>query len=293
MFCRTAWNVVNCGGKKSWLHSIIAKGQSWPMTPAIPDLHPVLTAAYSGDELATLCADYFRDVYENFAAGMTKAQKILLLLDYCQRRELLLNLVAALELTGPSSISGISERMGEIVPHARGPSEVPDRYSSATRIRRGVATGCRPTYSNVAGRRGSHLPASGRARSGLRRSTGGWQRAAYSWWCSPPPAVDSPWVTDETNAAIMLTNKGKLRFIPAEVASCDAPPLWELYQWIPFTVRYADGLSALLATLGQGAVAPPRTPDPVRAGGAPPGRDAITGTRTWGPCPYRRAAARP
>ncbi len=46
------------------------------MTPAIPDLRQYLTAAYGDEELVTLCADYFRDVYENFAAGMTKAQKI-------------------------------------------------------------------------------------------------------------------------------------------------------------------------------------------------------------------------
>ena len=59
------------------------------MTPAIPDLRQYLTAAYGDEELAALCADYFRDVYENFAAGITKTQKIQLLLDHCQRRELL------------------------------------------------------------------------------------------------------------------------------------------------------------------------------------------------------------
>ncbi len=34
------------------------------MTPSIPDLRQYLTAAYGDDELATLCADYFRDVQE-------------------------------------------------------------------------------------------------------------------------------------------------------------------------------------------------------------------------------------
>lgn len=67
------------------------------MTPAIPDLRQYLTSAYSDEELATLCFEYFRDVYENFAAGMTKTQKVLLLLDHCQRRDLLPNLAAALE----------------------------------------------------------------------------------------------------------------------------------------------------------------------------------------------------
>jgi len=59
------------------------------MTPAIPYLRQYLTAAYSDEELDTLCAGYLRDAYENFAAGITKAQKIQLLPDYCRRRELL------------------------------------------------------------------------------------------------------------------------------------------------------------------------------------------------------------
>jgi hypothetical protein len=71
------------------------------MTIPIPEIRQYLTSAYSDDEVGTLCSDYFRDVYEDFAAGMTKAQKIGLLLDYCQRREQLPNLLAALERDRP------------------------------------------------------------------------------------------------------------------------------------------------------------------------------------------------
>ena len=74
-----------------------------------------------------------------------------------------------------------------------------------------------------------------------------------------PAAVDSRWVAHEADAAIMLTNRGKMRFIPAEVASCDAPPLWEAFHWISFTGRYADGLAVLRATLAQTAAVPPET----------------------------------
>jgi hypothetical protein len=52
-------------------------------TAAIRDL---LTAAFSDEELTTLCFDHFRPVYENFSAGMTKGQKIQHLLDYCTRQ---------------------------------------------------------------------------------------------------------------------------------------------------------------------------------------------------------------
>jgi len=65
------------------------------------DIRPYLTSAYSDEELNTLCFDFFRDVYDNFAVGMTKMAKIQLLLDYCQRRDLIPNLLAALEQNRP------------------------------------------------------------------------------------------------------------------------------------------------------------------------------------------------
>ena len=71
------------------------------MTIPIPEIRQYLTSAYGDDELGTLCSDYFRGVYENFTAGMIKAQKIGLLLDYCQRRDQLLDLLAVLERDRP------------------------------------------------------------------------------------------------------------------------------------------------------------------------------------------------
>ena len=52
------------------------------VTPYLLDLRQYLTSAYGDEELGTLCSDYFRDVYENFTVGMSKAQKIQLLLDH-------------------------------------------------------------------------------------------------------------------------------------------------------------------------------------------------------------------
>ena len=73
-----------------------------PTTQPTTAIRPYLTAAYSDDELTVLCADYFRDVADTFAAGMTKPQKIHLLLDYCQRRDLLPSLLAALNNDRPA-----------------------------------------------------------------------------------------------------------------------------------------------------------------------------------------------
>jgi hypothetical protein len=53
-------------------------------TAAIRDL---LSAAFNDEELTTLCFDHFRPVYEEFAGGMSKGQKVQRLLDYCTRQE--------------------------------------------------------------------------------------------------------------------------------------------------------------------------------------------------------------
>ena len=76
------------------------------------DIRQHLTSAYSDEELTTLCFDYFRDVYDNFAVGMTKTAKIHLLLDHCQRRDLMPNLLAALERDRPDQYR---KRFGQAV----------------------------------------------------------------------------------------------------------------------------------------------------------------------------------
>jgi hypothetical protein len=44
-----------------------------------------LTAAFDDEELTTLCFDHFRNVYEEFSAGMSKRQKIQRMIAYCER----------------------------------------------------------------------------------------------------------------------------------------------------------------------------------------------------------------
>ena len=50
-------------------------------------IRQLLTEAFSDGELTTLCFDHFRPVYENLSSGMSKGQKIQLLLDHCTREE--------------------------------------------------------------------------------------------------------------------------------------------------------------------------------------------------------------
>jgi hypothetical protein len=65
-------------------------------------LRDLLSAAFNDEELTTLCFDTFRPVYEDFATGMSKGQKIQRLLDYCTRQEQVDDLLAAVQRTNPA-----------------------------------------------------------------------------------------------------------------------------------------------------------------------------------------------
>jgi len=72
-----------------------------PDLPNNTDIRQFLFDFFNDAELATLCFDFFPEVQDNFTAGMTKQQKILELLGYCQRREVVPNLLAALQRVRP------------------------------------------------------------------------------------------------------------------------------------------------------------------------------------------------
>ncbi len=67
----------------------------------LADIRELLVNAFSDEELTTLCYDHFRMVYEEFAAGMSKSQKIQRLLDYCVRHEQLECLLAVVKKQNP------------------------------------------------------------------------------------------------------------------------------------------------------------------------------------------------
>lgn len=62
----------------------------------------LLTAALDDESVTTLCFDYFYPVYDRFAAGMTKSQKIQQLLEFCRRNDQVDKLVKLVEKLNPS-----------------------------------------------------------------------------------------------------------------------------------------------------------------------------------------------
>ena len=65
------------------------------------EIRQFLTEAFGDDELSTFCFGYFRDVYDDFAFGMTKGQKIQQLIEHCERRGTLPSLIAAIQKVRP------------------------------------------------------------------------------------------------------------------------------------------------------------------------------------------------
>lgn len=71
------------------------------MPASLADIRRFLTEHFNDEELTGLCFDHFHEVYRNFSGGATVNGKALALVDYCQRRDQLPALLAALERTRP------------------------------------------------------------------------------------------------------------------------------------------------------------------------------------------------
>jgi hypothetical protein len=61
----------------------------------------LLIAAFSDEDLTTFCYDYFRPVYEEFAGGMSRTGKVQRLVEYCERKGRLPELLEGVERANP------------------------------------------------------------------------------------------------------------------------------------------------------------------------------------------------
>jgi hypothetical protein len=77
---------------------VAAAGSPWN-TNAIRDLP---SAAFDDERLTARCYDYFQPVYEEFAAGMTRGQKIQRLLDYCRHYDRIEELLDRIKAENPA-----------------------------------------------------------------------------------------------------------------------------------------------------------------------------------------------
>ena len=104
-----AWpaGVVGLGQDLEALSAALWALQPSPTLAVQPDydtaaVRRLLTEAFGDEELTILCYDHFGEVHEKFAAGMTKGQKIQLLVEFCQRHVLFGRLLALVKQVNPA-----------------------------------------------------------------------------------------------------------------------------------------------------------------------------------------------
>jgi formylglycine-generating enzyme required for sulfatase activity len=65
-----------------------------------------------------------------------------------------------------------------------------------------------------------------------------------------PAALESQWVEKETDVAIALERKGRIKILPLDVKACAVPLFLSTYQMVSFRQDYSAGLSRLARILG-------------------------------------------
>lgn len=216
-----------------------------------------LMGFFNDEEIANLSFDYFPEVYENFAAGMSKGRMVRDLITYCRARNRLPDLLAALERERPEAFKEFFAANSHIELPATSPLSTPvvrnPRQVLVSHARPDTALARRLTNDLLA--RGWQVwiaPDSIRpGEKWVESINRGLEESGVFVLLLSSAAVASPWVQLEANAAIQLEREGNLRFIPLLVESCDPPLLWRAYQWIPLQDNYESGFKALLAELTQ------------------------------------------
>lgn len=231
------------------------------MQPLTTKIRQFLFSAFSDDEVTALCFDYFHEVYDNFTGSMSKAAKIQLLIEYCQGREIIPSLLAALQRTRPEQyarqfpsaavprlpVTRPRDPKQVFISHAHQDSAFAHRLADDLKTR-GWSVWIAPD-SVKPGEKWVEAIQRGLSESGI-------YLVALT-----PAALTSQWVRDETNSAIDLEHHhpGAIRLIPIHVRPCVPPPLWNNYQRVSFLDGHERGFDRLLAALEQ-RVPPPEPP---------------------------------
>jgi hypothetical protein len=190
---------------------------------------------FSDDELEDFCFDYFPEVLRNFADGMTKGDKVRLLITFAEHRKMTEHLHMALAKTRP-----------ETYPEWFSPVSVPDNLAPfKTRNPNQVFICHAHEDAELAYRIASDLREAGvtvwlapdsiqpgeKWVSAINR---GLSESGVFLLLLTPEAVKSRWVREETDAAIGMEDSTEVQLLVAKVKPVEAPPLWAARQHISF-----------------------------------------------------------
>ena len=268
------------------------------MIPTNSDLRQFIIQFFSDEELETLAFDYFPEAANDFGSGMSKGRKVIALIGHCERRGRLDDRHAAVgreraaawnqQFTTPSVET--FRRHVSTMPTARDPRQIflshatadaAFAYTLADDLR---AEGWRVWIAPESIRPGEKW---------VEAIDRGLETCGVFVVALTPDAVTSRWVRTETNAAVALEHKDRIRFLPLDVTQCEPPLLWSGYQFVPFRGSYEVGLDALLRRLDDQPPANPLSdPLPEREGAripspplpstpAPPPRERHVKEEQW------------
>ena len=218
------------------------------------EIRKFLIDVLDDEALTELCYDYFRDVYENFTKGMTRRQKIQLLIEYCDKHEIFPNLLVLLKKADPdlyekslSSWSIQPDRPSQTeLFHDPGQLFISYAYEDAEFAYR-LATDLQKRGWKIWIAPESIRP----GEKWIQAIDRGLSESGKFLLVLTPMAVNSPWVRQETEAAIRMEVEGSVEFFPLEVQECKPPILWSNYQYVSFRNSYEVGLTNLVFRLEQ------------------------------------------
>jgi len=220
------------------------------MTTDNAALRQFIMLFFNDDELEDFCLDYFADVVQDFTLGMTKSQKVRLLIGHVDRRGRREHLLAALARERPEVYAA---QLG------RAPTPVAATPAAVTHDPRRVFISHAHQDAATAHQLAVDLTAAGRpvwiapesilpGEQWVDAIGRGLETSGMFVLLLSPEAVASQWVRYETSLAILLEKRGRLEILPLDWQPCEPPITWQGYQYLPFR-NYGGGVAALLARL--------------------------------------------
>ena len=216
-------------------------------------LRTFLLQAFSDDELHALCFDYFRDVSDEFGTGMTKSQKVQLLIQYCTRRRLIPNLTHALQRERPEPFAQhfapthLTDPAHPTHPSPRNLRQIFISYAHADfALARKTSDALSQQGWRVWLAPHSIHPGEKWVNAGQR----GLDESGTFLLLLTQTSVRSRWVQTEMNVAIAIEHRNAMRVILLEAEPCDVPTLWSVYQRV--RLQHADNATISAASFQAG-----------------------------------------
>lgn len=246
------------------------------------ELRQFITQYFSDLELDELCFDYYPDLLNQFTTGMTKSQKVIALIGYCDRRGLtnhLLTTLAKLRAAAYQDQFGlVPKQQASAQTAGRNPNQIFLSHANQdAEFARGLAEDLRRNGFQIWMAPESIEP----GEKWVDAIERGLETSGIFVLVITPHAADSKWVRDESNYAIALHNKDEMRLFTLLVDEGRMPPMWSVRQHISFREDYDEGLRELLAALRPDRFAarpapPPAAPAPpqVEPNEAPPAAES-------------------